>query len=454
MAMNTHTHTRSPIDHQAGLSLIELLVAIALGGILLGGAISLFVNNRATYEITNEMARLQENARFALQLLGKDIRMAGHVGCVNDVTKVNDNIFANTPPSTPPAADGRLARFTHGIEGFESGAGSWLPSGHTGENGAAAADSGAIIVGNPGLYGAFLADSDGITVRYLRGNRASAALLEADAGNDTFGNPKTGVINEVVNKSPNDASDSNPVLQIRSNTATGAPTFNAVDGQVLAVADCGAVDIFQLNGAPGTVNVNGTTEDTTNVVSVSTFTAQRGSPAIGVGTALKRSYELGNRAVVMPFVGVRYFVRLNSSGNAALHRTTLLIGGLTETTVELVDGVQSMQILYGVDSDQDGAPNAFLSAGQTGVADPLDATKTINLTTRNDYLAVVAVKVSLLLSTTEEHGATPDLKVYDVGNERVCSDGLVADPVCTLTYTADFHRRRVFQTTIAVRNVQ
>lgn len=439
-------NSRARITHLAGLSLVELLVAIALGGILLGGAISLFVNNRATYEITNDMARLQENARFALQLLGNDIRMGGHVGCVNDVTKVNDNI---------ELAEGRLANFIHAFEGFESGAVAWSPSGHVGEDGAVVAtDSGAIILGNPAQtpgdpapavpgYAAFFPNSDGITVRYFLGDRSTALLADTDAGLDSFGNAMTGVNNEVVNKSPNDANDLVPVLQVR------ALTHTLVDGQVVAVADCGAADLFELNGVPATVSVNGTTEKTLAATTVDTVTALKGP-----NTALKRSYELANRAVIMPFVGVRYFVRLNAANIPALYRTALISGGLTETTAELVDGVQSMQILYGIDSDQDGSPNAFLSAGQTGVADPLDATKTINLTTRNDYLAVVAVKISLLLGTIDEFGSTQDDNVYDVGNERFCRAGLVAAPVCTRTYPVDFRRRRVFQTTIAVRNFQ
>jgi len=152
--------SRARMVRPRGLSLIELLVAIALGGLLMGGAISLFVNNRATYEITNDMARLQENARFALQLLTRDIRMAGYVGCVNDLTKVNDNIGLN---------EGRLANFTHGIEGFESGAAAWSPSPHTGEGEA-------VIAGDTTAtppYHPFYADSDGITVRYLEPTRTT-----------------------------------------------------------------------------------------------------------------------------------------------------------------------------------------------------------------------------------------------------------------------------------------
>jgi type IV pilus assembly protein PilW len=122
MAMKMH----APLNRLAGLSLIELLVAIALGGLLMGGAISLFVNNRATYEVTNDMARLQENARFALQILTQDIRMAGYTGCLDEVSEVNDLIGEST---------GDLANFSFGIEGYEQGGTTgWLPTNHLGQD--------------------------------------------------------------------------------------------------------------------------------------------------------------------------------------------------------------------------------------------------------------------------------------------------------------------------------
>lgn len=373
-----------------GLSLIELLVAVAIGGILMGGAISLFVNNRATYEVTNDMARLQESARFALQLMSQDIRMAGYVGCVNDVTKVNDNLGL---------AEGRLAELTHAIEGFESGAAAWSPSGHLGEDQA-------VIAGGAG-FNAFQANSDGITVRYFQGN------MQRTAGD---------IDNEVVNASPDDANPTNPVIQVR------AMTHTLVDGQAAAVADCGGADLFSLDGAPG------------NVGGVDTVTAN----------ALSRSYEAINRAIVAPFIGVRYFVRLNGANVPALYRSTVNPSNVEqEDTVELVDGVQSLQILYGVDANQDGVPDEFLSAGATSATDP-----NIKLTTRNDYLGVVAVRIGLLLSTVDSFGNVPDDNVYDVGNERFCRTGLVAAPACTRTYAPDQRRRRVFQTTVAVRNFQ
>ena len=81
---------------QRGFSLVELMVAITLGAILLGGAVTLFVNNRETYNVTNDLARLQETARFAMDTIIKDLRMAGYFGCHNRLDAVENNLAVTT----------------------------------------------------------------------------------------------------------------------------------------------------------------------------------------------------------------------------------------------------------------------------------------------------------------------------------------------------------------------
>lgn len=391
----------TPFLRSRGLSLIELLVAVALGGILMGGAISLFVNNRATYEITNDMARLQENARFALQILTEDVRMAGYNGCINDFTKVNDNVTT----VLTGVNEGDLASFAHGVEAFESSEAQWLPLGQVRDS------------------ATYAANSDGITVRYFGGDRSKDAPPDpADAA----------VNNEVVNKSPDDASESNPVLAVRDLDFTPAP----VAGQLFAVGDCGSSDVFTIDGF-GNLTIDGE--------NYGTITA----------SGLQRSYDSLHRALVAPAVAVRYFVANNDNGIPSLFRASLAQAtpAAAEAPEELVDGVESLQLLYGVDSDQDGLPNAFLSAGDS-IPDPADPTRTVELLDRNDFLSVVAVKIALLMRTVDEFGDVPDDIVYDVGEERFCRAGLVVVPACTVALSTLRVRRRVFQTTVAVRNFQ
>jgi type IV pilus assembly protein PilW len=64
-----------------GFSLIELMVAMALGVLLLSGVLAVFLSSRSTHETTDRLSRVQDNGRFALDSIVRDIRAAGYLGC-------------------------------------------------------------------------------------------------------------------------------------------------------------------------------------------------------------------------------------------------------------------------------------------------------------------------------------------------------------------------------------
>lgn len=68
---------------QRGLSLIELLVALAIGSVLIVGAVYVFSRGRTTYAVNESVARLQENGRYVLSVLEPDIELAGYYGFTN-----------------------------------------------------------------------------------------------------------------------------------------------------------------------------------------------------------------------------------------------------------------------------------------------------------------------------------------------------------------------------------
>lgn len=74
--MNARTRT---MHRPHGFSLIELMVAMALGMILTLAIGQVFMSSRYTNTSTDESARMQENARFALQLIERELRMSGYV---------------------------------------------------------------------------------------------------------------------------------------------------------------------------------------------------------------------------------------------------------------------------------------------------------------------------------------------------------------------------------------
>jgi type IV pilus assembly protein PilW len=79
--MNIRTHARR---NATGFSLIELLLALTLGLVVVSGIVQLFVGNQQTYAILTGQARMQENGRFALEFISRSARSAGFLGCAQD----------------------------------------------------------------------------------------------------------------------------------------------------------------------------------------------------------------------------------------------------------------------------------------------------------------------------------------------------------------------------------
>lgn len=75
---------------QQGLSLIELLIAIALGITLMSASLQFISSTRQTYELNDDISRIQENGRIALDILSKDLRLAGYRQPFNGDGKLPD----------------------------------------------------------------------------------------------------------------------------------------------------------------------------------------------------------------------------------------------------------------------------------------------------------------------------------------------------------------------------
>ncbi|MFK7995332.1 MAG: PilW family protein [Granulosicoccus sp.] len=81
-----------------GFSLVELLLATTIGLILLSGMIAVFSGNKRSSELNVAMANLQENARFAIDKISKDARMAGFQGCI-DINRGPATVLAAAEPT-------------------------------------------------------------------------------------------------------------------------------------------------------------------------------------------------------------------------------------------------------------------------------------------------------------------------------------------------------------------
>ncbi len=65
---------------QSGLTLIELMVALAIGSFLMIGAIQIYNQSRQAFVINESIARVQETAQFAMDTIEADLRMASNWG--------------------------------------------------------------------------------------------------------------------------------------------------------------------------------------------------------------------------------------------------------------------------------------------------------------------------------------------------------------------------------------
>jgi type IV pilus assembly protein PilW len=67
-------------SRQHGITLIELMVALAIGSFLMIGAIQIYSQSRQAFVINESIARVQETAQFALDTIEADLRMASNWG--------------------------------------------------------------------------------------------------------------------------------------------------------------------------------------------------------------------------------------------------------------------------------------------------------------------------------------------------------------------------------------
>lgn len=190
----------------SGFSLVELMVSVTIGLIILAAVATLFVSSKKTYSTQDRLARLQENARFAMHYLARDMRMAGYFGCLDESTEVHSTLNAGTF-MYGPTSSGMIA-----IEGLENASGNWYPS-------AVASVPSGIKSG-----------TDAITVRMSADPSSTPITL-------TKPSPPTSAVFDV------------------------SSTTGIYDGDVIMVGDCASADILQVTQTPSGLKIQHNTGD-------------------------------------------------------------------------------------------------------------------------------------------------------------------------------------------------
>ena len=83
-ALSAQSKTPKILKPARGFTIIELLIALALGLTLSAAITKIYIQNNVSMQQDEQIARLQENARYALKLLSREIGMAGFAGGTPD----------------------------------------------------------------------------------------------------------------------------------------------------------------------------------------------------------------------------------------------------------------------------------------------------------------------------------------------------------------------------------
>ena len=115
---------------QAGMSLVEVMVAITISLILLAGIGQIYMSNKQTYRTTDAMSRLQENGRFAMDFISQSVRNSDHWGCLGRFSNVSDPDPVISADVDGDGTDETVANFSAGLSSMNdlAVAGLLLPS--------------------------------------------------------------------------------------------------------------------------------------------------------------------------------------------------------------------------------------------------------------------------------------------------------------------------------------
>ncbi len=285
----------------AGFTLVELMVSMVIGIFIVGALIAIVVTSTSAYNIQIDHARVNENARFSVEFLSRDVRMAGYFGCLDNLQNVTNNLNF---------AAGSLHDTANPIEGFEGNGGSsaWQPSGTS-------VDTLNILPG-----------TDAITVRF--GNPTESAALDGTSTPDT-------------------------AIPAAGPDSAGNYDFSA--GQVAVVSDCDKADVFQISGADGNNNLSHASGGEYSPGNTS------GSLGGSLGAGYNPFATVMTYNAARYFVRKRDPDDTDANAPVALYRQYVTDTGSIRSE-ELIEGVENMQILYGEDTDADGTPNSYVTA--------------------------------------------------------------------------------------------
>ncbi len=108
---------------QAGFSLVELMVAMAIGVVLVGGALTVHIQSHEAHTFAERMARIQENGRFVFDVMAPDLRLAGFWGRTQapaSIARRTGDAVTPMPAAMAPAGDCYPGYYTNVVVRLEA----------------------------------------------------------------------------------------------------------------------------------------------------------------------------------------------------------------------------------------------------------------------------------------------------------------------------------------------
>lgn len=375
-----------------GLSLVELMIALALGIFLSTGAIQSYLMTKSTYSMQRAVGSIQENGRLAQEFLGFDIRNAGNIGCgtntmTGDLDGSADNThgtqYCSTAINTLDDAVKLEFDFGKAVYGIDTVDGT--------------ATMGQSFKGT-GLNPAPLAGTDALVIR---GSADSGVVLTGDNNGDAN-------------------------LNVSVTSIDGNGCFSGIcPNDILVVTDCAKAKIFQANE----LQQNGT-------MIVHNNSGLTQCSAWGGNGQNKPNFAAGSKILKMQ--SRFYYVANNDDGIPSLYSS-----GATGAASELLTGVEDFQLEFGIGVNNDDGNGYVISEFKT--ANNVTANEWDNWDGDNEV--VVAVRYSLLVRGEDNVLTEPQTYAYN-GIDYV---GGVAGTEATAA--SDRRLRQIFSSTISIRNL-
>jgi type IV pilus assembly protein PilW len=379
----------------AGMSLVELMIAMVIGLVVMLGVVQVFAASRQSYQLSEGLARVQENSRFAMDTLQRELRMAGHFGCINDQAHTIQNpgsLFSTLNASAHPSLN-----FMQSIQGYEA-------------TGTAPGDTIALSA-TPDIGGNAYSPALPDELANALSNRVDGSDIVALRYLMPDGVPIT-----------SSTGGSRPVFSFDA-ARLGVLRSGMTDPGLYGVADCTTATVFQaraVDAAGGTVTFG----DAPNNTSLFTSVYKEGQTMLHRAESIVFyvGYDADNAQSSL------YRVRFTATPAGAL------VAGAPEAMVE---GVENLQLLYGQDRELTStSPTGFID--RQGSAEQVQASMS---DTTAAWRRVGAVQLGMVVSSPDRASARQ-------------ADGAAALTTMGVTFTAptDGRMRGVYQTTVAIRN--